>query len=200
VVRHVLKSEGGRSAIWAHVAAVLELAAGTRPGAVRAGSCEVKLSAAGGVLYFSALRPPEPVSRLQARELPVPGTVELPESGLRLRAERRELADVGGFAAVCRGGHTQAVIPATAADAGLFVRSWRPGDALQPMGLSGRKKVQDLFVDRKVPRATRHSVPIVTAADGRIVWVTGHALGEPFRVTPATKSVVVLSFESLGGS
>jgi hypothetical protein len=29
------------------------------------------------------------------------------------------------------------------------------------------------------------------------VWVTGHALGESFRVTPATKSVVVLSFESL---
>ena len=71
---------------------------------------------------------------------------------------------------------------------------------LQPLGLSGRKKVQDLFVDRKVPRDVRHSVPIVTAADGRIVWVACLALGEGFRVTPATKSVVVLSFESLGGS
>jgi len=57
-----------------------------------------------------------------------------------------------------------------------------------------------LFVDRKVPRRARHSVPIVTAADGRIVWVAGVALGEAFRVTSATKSVVVLSFESLGGS
>ncbi len=200
VVRRVLESECGRPAIWAHVAAALELAAQGASGIVRAGGCEVELSAAGGVLYFRVPRPPEHVSPVQARELPVPGTVELPESGLRLRAERRELEDVGGFAAVCDGGPARAVIPAATVAAGLFVRAWRPGDALQPMGLSGRKKVQDLFVDRKVPRAMRHSVPIVTAADGQIVWVMGHALGEPFRVTPATKSVVVLSFESLGGS
>jgi tRNA(Ile)-lysidine synthase len=200
VVRRVLESEGGSPAVWAHVAAALELAAKGAPGSVRAGGCDVELSAAGGVLYFRVPRSPGHVSPVQAQELPVPGTVELPESGLRLRAERRELEDVGGFAAVCHGGPTRAVIPATTVAAGLFVRAWRPGDALQPMGLSGRKKVQDLFVDRKVPRAMRHSVPIVTAADGQIVWVTGHALGEPFRVTPATKSVVVLSFESLGGS
>ena len=107
---------------------------------------------------------------------------------------------MGGLPALSTGGLSQAVIPAVTAEPGLFVRSWRPGDALQPLGLSGRKKVQDLFVDRKVPRDVRHSVPIVTAADGRIVWVAGLALGEAFRVTPATKSVVVLSFESLGGS
>jgi tRNA(Ile)-lysidine synthase len=124
----------------------------------------------------------------------------LPESGGRLRAERRELEEVGGLSALSTGGLSQAVIPAVTAEPGLFVRSWRPGDTLQPLGLSGRKKVQDLFVDRKVPRDVRHSVPIVTAADGRIVWVAGLALGEAFRVTPATKSVVVLSFESLGGS
>jgi len=69
------------------------------------------------------------------------------------------------------------------------------GDALQVLGLSGRKKVQDLFVDRKVPRERRHMVPVVAHPDGRIVWVAGHALGEPFRVSEATKSVVVLNFE-----
>jgi tRNA(Ile)-lysidine synthase len=67
-------------------------------------------------------------------------------------------------------------------------------------GGSGRKKVQDLFVDRKVPRAERHRVPIVAAADGRIVWVAGHAVAGGFGVTDATKSVVVLSFELLGGN
>ena len=57
-----------------------------------------------------------------------------------------------------------------------------------------------MFVDRKVPRADRHRVPIVTSADGRIVWVAGHALAGGFGVTDATKSVVVLSFEPLGGN
>ena len=130
----------------------------------------------------------------------MPGVVDLPESGVRLRAERRELEEVGGVPALSAGGLSRAVIPAETAEPGLFVRSWRPGDVLHPLGLSGRKKVQDLFVDRKVPRGERHPVPIVTAADGRIVWVAGLALGEAFRVTQATKSVVVLSFESLGGS
>ena len=119
---------------------------------------------------------------------------------MRVRAECRQLTEIGGVTNLSLGSASRAVIPASTAEPGLFVRVWRPGDILQPLGLSGRKKVQDLFVDRKVPRAARQAVPIVTAADGRIVWVAGVALGEAFRVTPATKSVVVLSFESLGGS
>jgi TilS substrate C-terminal domain len=59
--------------------------------------------------------------------------------------------------------------------------------------------VQDLFVDRKVPRGERHAVPLVTAADGPVIWVCGHAVAGGFRPTGATKSVVVLSFEPLGG-
>jgi tRNA(Ile)-lysidine synthase len=206
VVRRLLESVGRRAAAWAHVAAVMDLAAG-EPGVVQASGCDVKLSSADRVLYFRAApsasecgggasAPPA----FDPRPLPVPGVVDLPESGGRLRAERKELEEVGGVHALSSGGLSQAVIPAAIAEPGLFVRSWRPGDALQPLGLSGRKKVQDLFVDRKVPRDARHSVPIVTAADGRIVWVAGLALGEAFRVTSATKSVVVLSFESLGGS
>ena len=89
-------------------------------------------------------------------------------------------------------------LPAPAAD--LVVRAWQAGDRMRLPGGSGRKKVQDVFVDRKVPRADRHRVPIVTAADGRIIWVLGHALAGGFGVTDATKSVVVLSFEPLGGN
>jgi tRNA(Ile)-lysidine synthase len=90
------------------------------------------------------------------------------------------------------------VLPAPSAD--LVVRAWQPGDRMRLPGGSGRKKVQDLFVDLKVPRADRHRVPIVTAGDGRIVWVAGHAVAGGFGVTDATKSVVVLSFEPLGGN
>ncbi len=211
VVRRLLESVGHKAVAWAHVGAVLDLAAG-EPGEIQAAGCHVKLSSADRVLYFRTLEPRRaggsgasalPVTVPEAappRPLPVPGTLVLPECGFRVRAERRDLAEVGGVANLASGSDFRAVIPAATAESGLFVRSWRPGDTLQPLGLSGRKKVQDLFVDRKVPRTARHLVPIVTAADGRIVWVAGVALGEAFRVTPATKSVVVLSFESLGGS
>jgi len=93
-----------------------------------------------------------------------------------------------------RHGPADQVVAAGIGDA-LVVRSWEAGDALQVLGLSGRKKVQDLFVDRKVSQADRRRVPIVAHPDGRIVWVAVHALGEAFRVTGSTKSVVVLNFE-----
>ena len=74
-----------------------------------------------------------------------------------------------------------------------MVRYRRPGDRLQPLGAPGSKKVQDVFVDRKVPHDDRDGVPIVTTDTGEIVWVAGEVLADPFRVTPATKSVVVLT-------
>jgi tRNA(Ile)-lysidine synthase len=100
---------------------------------------------------------------------------------------------------VCRTG-AQAVLDLPAVGENLVVRAWQPGDLMRLPGGSGRKKVQDVFVDGKVPRADRHRVPIVTSADGRIVWVAGHAVAGGFGVTSATKSVVVLSFEPLGGN
>jgi tRNA(Ile)-lysidine synthase len=199
VVKLAAKAGSDRILSWTHVATLLSFAQSGRPGIVRAGGCELELSGAARVLSFRAPRPLTAPAALPSRELPVPGSVELPEAGLRLRAARQAVDAMGGFDAATVDQPLRAVIAGPDVGPALLVRGWRPGDTLQPMGLSGRKKVQDLFVDRKVPRAHRRAVPIVTAPDGRIVWVAGYALGEPFRVTPATKSVVVLSFEPLGG-
>jgi tRNA(Ile)-lysidine synthase len=79
----------------------------------------------------------------------------------------------------------------------LRVRNRRPGDRLRPVGLGGSKKVQDVLVDRKVSRRDRDAVPIITDADDRIVWVAGHALGEAFRVTEATKGVIILKLRRI---
>ncbi len=59
----------------------------------------------------------------------------------------------------------------------LTVRSWRDGDRMRPAGLGGSKSLQDLFTDRKVPRALRRSLPVLEA-NGEIVWVAGVAAVE----------------------
>jgi tRNA(Ile)-lysidine synthase len=64
----------------------------------------------------------------------------------------------------------------------LQVRAWRPGDRMRPAGLGGTKSLQDLFTDRKVPRAHRHALPVVVS-DGEIAWIPGVATGERFRAT-----------------
>jgi tRNA(Ile)-lysidine synthetase-like protein len=55
---------------------------------------------------------------------------------------------------------------------GLHVRGWRAGDRLAIRG--GKKKVQDLFVDAKVPRSEREAWPLVVSGD-EVVAVPGIA-------------------------
>ncbi len=74
----------------------------------------------------------------------------------------------------------------------LAVRSRRPGDLLRPLGLGGRKKLQDLFVDAKIPREDRDRIPIVVDAADRIAWVPGVSVAEEFRVTGDTRAMVIL--------
>jgi tRNA(Ile)-lysidine synthase len=73
----------------------------------------------------------------------------------------------------------------------LSVRNRRPGDRFTPVGLDGRKKLQDFFVDRKVARRDRDAVPLVVDAADRIVWVAGHGIDEAFRVTDPAQAVVI---------
>jgi tRNA(Ile)-lysidine synthase len=61
----------------------------------------------------------------------------------------------------------------------VTVRAWRDGDRMHPVGMGGSKSLQDLFTDRKVPRALRRTLPVVEA-DGQIVWVAGVAVDERF--------------------
>jgi tRNA(Ile)-lysidine synthase len=83
----------------------------------------------------------------------------------------------------------------------LTVRNRRPGDRFRPAGLQGSKKLQDLFVDRKLPRYKRDDVAIVVDAQDRIIWVAGFGADEAFRVTDAAQPVLILRLTPmLGGS
>lgn len=74
----------------------------------------------------------------------------------------------------------------------LEVRNFRAGDRFQPFGMKGEKKLQDFFVDLKVPREQRKLVPIITAC-GEIAWVAPYRIAHPYRITSATKRALKLS-------
>jgi tRNA(Ile)-lysidine synthase len=71
----------------------------------------------------------------------------------------------------------------------LRIRGRQPGDRIRPVGRGGSRKVQDLFVDLKVPRAHRHRVAVIENASG-IVWIPGYALDQ--RVTPRDSGSVLV--------
>ncbi len=125
-----------------------------------------------------------------AYDLPVPGTVDLPELGVVMRASMATAAP-GNPAATA----TVVALQASAVRMPLVVRSRRPGDRLRPLGSPGRRKVQDLLMDRKVSRQERDRVPIVTDASGRIVWVAGLTIEEGCRVTTPETGVVILELQ-----
>jgi tRNA(Ile)-lysidine synthase len=81
----------------------------------------------------------------------------------------------------------------------LSVRAWRDGDRMRPAGLGGSKSLQDLFTDRKVPRALRHTLPVVEAG-GEIVWVAGVAVGERFAAAEGSPGAVGLTARSAAGA
>jgi tRNA(Ile)-lysidine synthase len=66
---------------------------------------------------------------------------------------------------------------------------------MRPVGLGGTKTLQDLFTDRKVPRALRRTLPVVEVR-GEIVWVAGVAVDERF-AAGAEDEAVGLSARSL---
>ena len=75
----------------------------------------------------------------------------------------------------------------------VVVRSRRPGDRIRPLGLGGEKKVQDLFVDAKVPREERDALPMVCAPWG-IAWVVGLRIDERAALREGSRSAVRLNF------
>ncbi|MEM6784726.1 MAG: tRNA lysidine(34) synthetase TilS [Bacteroidota bacterium] len=75
----------------------------------------------------------------------------------------------------------------------LSMRPWRPGDRIQPLGMSGHKAVSDLLTDNKALSAYRPGWPVLESR-GRIVWVVGMCIAEHARVTEATTRVLRLTW------
>jgi tRNA(Ile)-lysidine synthase len=115
-------------------------------------------------------------------DLPVPGEVEIAELGVAFRTSRSRAR---------RPAHDPflALLDTSKMNGPLQVRTWRPGDRFHPLGAPGRTKLQDFFVNAKVPRAERHRVPLVLCG-GRIIWVVGHRIGDEVKVSPETRRAI----------
>jgi tRNA(Ile)-lysidine synthase len=118
----------------------------------------------------------------QVRKLARPGRTECSDWGLVVRIER-----VQGFQrpADQRLGTwpAEAWLSARAIGrAGLYLRAWQAGDAFIPWGLSGSRKVQDIFMDAKVPRSQRQHMPLLICR-GRIAWVPGYRMAQNMALT-----------------
>ncbi len=88
-------------------------------------------------------------------------------------------------------GPKRALLDADAAGDVLEVRNRLPGDRYRPLGAPGRQKLQDLFINSRIPRRERLST-VVFLAGGRICWVSGLRVSDDYKVTPKTSRILVI--------
>lgn len=75
----------------------------------------------------------------------------------------------------------------------VTVRGRREGDIISPLGAGGRKKIKDLFIDKKIPLKERDAIPIVTM-NNQPIWVVGICIDTGVKITPDTGKILKLSF------
>ncbi|HHP50431.1 MAG TPA: tRNA lysidine(34) synthetase TilS [Moorella mulderi] len=130
--------------------------------------------------FFLPPSPPEELRYLYT--LKVPGVTPVPEAGICLEAEI--VSPPFAF-----GSPDEAWLDWDKLEPPLLIRNWQPGDYFHPLGLGGKKKLQDFFVDAKVPPPQRHRIPLLVSGD-KIAWVVGYRLSEDFKITSSTRKAL----------
>lgn len=149
-----------------------------------------------GTVRFTCLADapaPEPVP------LPVPGVARFGAWEVEARVEPSARSDPAAAPATSDPAPLadRATLDPSALGPSATVRAWRDGDRMRPAGLGGTKSLQDLFTDRKVPRALRRSLPVVEAR-GEIAWVAELAVGETFRPVAGAEVVTLAARRARG--
>lgn len=158
-----------------------------------------RLSLPGGwelVREYDALTLQRRLRRLKRRcysyDLATGESLRIPEAGVKILSERIE-----GPADWRPKDPTEAVFDLKAVTGNLRVRNFRPGDRFRPLGMTGHKKVKDLFIDRKVPLYVRANLPLL-AMDQEILWIPGYARSEIGRVSKKTQVSLRIKVVSIG--
>lgn len=122
-------------------------------------------------------------------ELPIPGTLDIKE--INAKIEAKSISPSEAIERLELKNNNEAVVAIDPDDI-LIIRNKRPGDRIQPIGMSGTKKLKDLFIDEKVEKSERNRVPVILSKkSGKIIWVAGLRISEEFKNTLDKNSVLL---------
>jgi len=69
-----------------------------------------------------------------------------------------------------------------------IVRTFRAGDRFTPLGMTGSRKIKDIFIDMKIPLKLRRNIPMLVS-NGTVIWIAGLRIAANARVTTASRAV-----------
>jgi tRNA(Ile)-lysidine synthase len=139
--------------------------------------------------YSTLIFTTEPPVKLDTYTLEVPGEIRLQDAEVLIKASilggqstthgESEIKDAVAF------------FDAERLNFPLIVRSRKRGDFFYPLGFGKKKKLQDFFVDEKVPRDERDKIPLIVSGED-VIWVAGYRQDDRFKVADDTKKVLKL--------
>jgi len=195
VIKRLLESfcPEGKGIAYSHVMAVRKLMLGRQPSAVLTLPFFIRVKREYDKVSICRCDRKSAVTLMPERTtdyaypVAVPGEVRIVETGATVRLSL--LDRVGGIPRDLRQEPSVAFMDYDKILHPLEIRNIRPGDRIQPLGMTGSKKVKALFIDEKIPRWERSRIPFLL--DGRsILWIGGGRLCDSARVTDWTTRVL----------
>ena len=124
----------------------------------------------------------------------IPGVLVLREHGVKIcvqvvSPEHFDKAQLGG---------ARVALDADRLGTRVHVRSLRPGDRFQPLGMDGHKKLSDLLIDAKWPKISRDEV-LVLAQGEEIAWVAPLRSSHAFRIQSTTRRIALCTLRHWDG-
>jgi tRNA(Ile)-lysidine synthase len=76
----------------------------------------------------------------------------------------------------------------------LRIRKWKEGDWFIPLGMNGKQKISDYFINNKFSLKDKTDTWILCDTE-KVVWIIGHRSDNRYRIDSGTKNIYVVSLQ-----
>lgn len=77
----------------------------------------------------------------------------------------------------------------------LIIRTKNSGDSFRPLGMTGKQKIKDYFINKKIPESKRSDSFILEDAI-QIIWLIGHEINDSVKITSKTTRVLRIKYDN----
>jgi tRNA(Ile)-lysidine synthase len=190
VIKILLKrfgSEGVRVG-YSHVKSVVSLADGSRPGGRVILPCRICVRREYDDLCFGTQGMENNGREREFRyNASIPGEVQIKELGSTMKFEMVQMPE-----SIILENPNMVYMDLEKIILPVVVRTIMPGDKIQPLGMSGKKKLKSFFIDMKIPQIKRKTTPLLVDAVS-VIWIAGMRMSERVKITE--KSRIFLKVE-----
>ena len=195
IMKHVLEglTKNSQGIGQTHVKAALNLVYSDHPGAYVNLPCNIEVRREYNVLIIFKKEKSEKEIIKNRRndlryEVTLPGSVKMTELGKTMIFEF-----VGGPIDMKSNGGKIAFMDYDRISLPLVIRTVRPGDRIQPLGMKGMKKIKSVFIDEKIPLRHRKGITLLLDQE-TVLWIAGLRLSERVKITEKTRHILKVEF------